>query len=185
MDNIGSTNHELTFADLHVHYYTGRSYLVSGEGRNKVVSYRSGVMTNIGDLTDAEWIRLAKRMIEQAGEQELYHQLLAWEKEHSHWQRKERFFELSVLSMHIDRLPNNPAWCDFIPFNREYRPEMLCHAEILWAKCTSCGKLYELTGKQLENIRSRNAGKLYCQKCGDWTPVHPCDPPEERGDGNG
>ena len=55
MDNIGSTNHELTFADLHVHYYTGRSYLVSGEGRNKVVSYRSGVMTDIGDLTDAEW----------------------------------------------------------------------------------------------------------------------------------
>lgn len=71
MDNVGNTDHELTFADLRVHYYTGRSYLVSGEGRNKVVSYRSGVMTDIGDITDTEWIRLTKQMIEQAGEQEL------------------------------------------------------------------------------------------------------------------
>ena len=33
MDNIGNTEHALTFADLRVHYYTGRSYLISGEGR--------------------------------------------------------------------------------------------------------------------------------------------------------
>lgn len=32
MDNIGNTEHALTFADLRVHYYTGRSYLISGEG---------------------------------------------------------------------------------------------------------------------------------------------------------
>ena len=39
MDNIGNTEHALTFADLRVHYYTGRSYLISGEGRNKVFVY--------------------------------------------------------------------------------------------------------------------------------------------------
>ena len=36
MDNIGNTEHAMTFAALRVHYYTGRSYLISGEGRNKV-----------------------------------------------------------------------------------------------------------------------------------------------------
>ena len=51
MDNIGNTEHALTFADLRVHYYTGRSYLISGEGRDKV-------MTDIGDLPEAEWTRL-------------------------------------------------------------------------------------------------------------------------------
>lgn len=45
MDNIGNTEHALTFADLRVHYYTGRSYLISGEGRDKVFGYRHGVMT--------------------------------------------------------------------------------------------------------------------------------------------
>ena len=39
MDNIGNTEHALTFADLRVHYYTGRSYLISGGGRNKVFVY--------------------------------------------------------------------------------------------------------------------------------------------------
>lgn len=54
MDNIGNTEHALTFAALRVHYYTGRSYLISGEGRNKVFGYRHGVMTDIGDLPEAE-----------------------------------------------------------------------------------------------------------------------------------
>ena len=51
MDNIGNTEHALTFADLRVHYYTGRSYLISGEGRDKVFGYRHGVMTDIGKRT--------------------------------------------------------------------------------------------------------------------------------------
>lgn len=75
MDNIGNTEHALTFADLRVHYYTGRSYLISGEGRDKVFGYRHGVMTDIGDLPEAEWTRLAKQLIRQSGEQELYQQL--------------------------------------------------------------------------------------------------------------
>ena len=69
MDNIGNTEHALTFADLRVHYYTGRSYLISGEGRDKVFGYRHGVMTDIGDLPEAEWTRLAKQLIRQSGEQ--------------------------------------------------------------------------------------------------------------------
>lgn len=185
MDNIGNTKHELTFADLRVHYYTGRSYLISGEGRNKVFGYRHGVMTDIGDLPEDEWTRLAKQLIEQAGEQELYWQLFAWEKEYTHWKRNAAQFEQDVLSMHIARLTDDPAWCDFIPFNRKYRPEALQSAEILWVKCTGCGKLHEMTGKQLKNIRARSDGKLYCQKCGDWMLIRPSVSPEEGGDGSG
>ena len=135
MENIENVHRELTFADLRIHYYTGQSYLISGEGRNKVFGYRHGVMTDIGDLPEDEWARLARQLIERHGEQELYQQLLTWEKDHSHWKRRELRFELDVLSMHIARLPDDPAWCNFIPFNRKYRPEMLCHAEILLAKC--------------------------------------------------
>ena len=185
MDNIGNTEHALTFADLRVHYYTGRSSLISGEGRNKVFGYRHGVMTDIGDLPEAEWTRLAKQLIRQSGEQELYQQLFAWEREQSHWEQSPSQFELDVLSLHMARLPDNPAWCDFIPFNRKYRPEVLCNAEILWLKCSGCGKLHERTGTQFKNIRDRSNGKLYCRKCGDWMPVHPCTHPKEGGDGNG
>ena len=118
MKSIGSTHRELTFADLRIHYYTGHSYLISGEGRNKVIGYRSGVMTDIGDLSEDEWIGLAKQLIHQSGEQELYQQLLTWEKEHRHWKRKEPQLELDVLSMHIARLPDDPAWCDFMQLSQ-------------------------------------------------------------------
>lgn len=185
MDNIGNAENALTFADLRVHYYTGRSYLISGEGRSKVFGYRHGVMTDIGDLPEDEWVRLAKQRIEQSGEQELYQQLFVWEKEHDHWERKSSQFEQDVLSMHMAWLPDNPAWCDFIPFNRQYRPAVLCNAEILWTKCSGCGKLHEMTGTQFKNIRDRTGGKLYCQQCGDWTPILPCDPPKEGGEGDG
>jgi ABC-type multidrug transport system ATPase subunit len=53
MDNIGNTEHALTFADLRVHYYTGRSYLISGEGRDKtliVIAHR------LSTIRDAEQI---------------------------------------------------------------------------------------------------------------------------------
>lgn len=142
-------------------------------------------MTDIGDLPEAEWTRLAKQLIRQFGEQELYQQLFAWEREQSHWEQSSSQFELDVLSLHMARLPDNPAWCDFIPFNRKYRPEVLCKAEILWLKCSGCGKRYEMTGTQFKNIRDRSNGKLYCRKCGDWMPVHPCAHPKEGGDGNG
>lgn len=60
MENFRNIHRELTFEDLRIHYYTGRSYFISGEGRNKVFGYRHGVMTNIGDLSENEWARLAK-----------------------------------------------------------------------------------------------------------------------------
>lgn len=185
MEDIGNTGHELTFADLRVHYYTGRSYLISGEGRDKVFGYRHGVMTDIGDLPEDEWVRLAKQLIQKSGEQKLYQQLFAWEKEHCHWERKTPQFEQDVLSMHMARLPDDPVWCDFIPFNRKYRPAVLTNAELLWAKCSRCGNLHEMTGKQLKNIRGRSNGKLYCQKCGDWMPIHLCVSPKEGGGGSG
>ena len=33
---------EISFADLRCRFQTGRSYIVSGEGRNRVYGYRSG-----------------------------------------------------------------------------------------------------------------------------------------------
>ena len=40
----------VTFEDLSVHFFTGRSILLSGSGRDKKYSYRSGVMTDVGDI---------------------------------------------------------------------------------------------------------------------------------------
>ena len=47
---------EYTFSDLRCYYQTGRSYVVSGEGRNRVYGYRTGVQCELGDIERDEWI---------------------------------------------------------------------------------------------------------------------------------
>ena len=63
---------EYTFSDLRCHYQTGRSYVVSGEGRNRVYGYRTGVQCNLGDIEQKEWCEIVKELIHRKGEQELY-----------------------------------------------------------------------------------------------------------------
>ena len=67
---------EITFAALRCHFQTGRSYVISGEGRNRVYGFRSGVQCDLGDIEKSEWIRMVKEEISRQGEEELHQQLL-------------------------------------------------------------------------------------------------------------
>lgn len=39
----------ISFEDLRIKYSTGRSYVISGTGRNRKYGYRTGKMCNLGD----------------------------------------------------------------------------------------------------------------------------------------
>ena len=62
----------LKFEDLRKRYGTGRSYTISGSGKNRVTGYRTGVMTNIGDIEVSQWERLVHELISRNQEEELY-----------------------------------------------------------------------------------------------------------------
>ena len=44
---------KLTFEDLRCHFGTGRSYVISGTGRDRKTGYRTGVQTDVGCATTA------------------------------------------------------------------------------------------------------------------------------------
>ena len=67
---------EFTFLDLRCRFQTGRSFVVSGKGRNRIYGYRNGVQCALGDLERSKWCELAREMIDLKGEQELHKQLL-------------------------------------------------------------------------------------------------------------
>ena len=71
---------ELTCEDLRIHFGTGRSIHISGTGRDKKYIYRSGCMTDIGDILEADWFALARYIIERDGEQNLYDGLVEYAK---------------------------------------------------------------------------------------------------------
>ena len=51
---------EISFANLRCRFQTGRSFLVSGEGRNRVYGYRNGVQCALGDLERSQWSEMAR-----------------------------------------------------------------------------------------------------------------------------
>jgi hypothetical protein len=40
MDKLKKAEEDLTLEDIRIHYFTGQSIFISGEGRNKVFRYR-------------------------------------------------------------------------------------------------------------------------------------------------
>lgn len=165
MDKLKKAEEDLTLEDICIHYYTGQSIFISGEGRNKVFCYRHGVETNVGNIQLDEWIRIARQLIDRYGEQTMFQQLVEWEKEHCPWVRSDSESEQKALEYHVSRMQDNPLWCDYIPFNRKYRPEVLLKADILQVQCVGCGNTFELTTERYKNICLCSSGKLYCDYC--------------------
>ena len=88
---------EITFAALRCHFQTGRSYVISGEGRNRVYGFRSGVQCDLGDIEKSEWIRMVKEEISRQGEQELHQQLLQHLKDQNYAKESRAEIEFKAL----------------------------------------------------------------------------------------
>lgn len=116
---------EITFAQLRVHYGTGRSLLISGTGRDKKYEYRVGCMTDIGDIEISQWVELVRYLIERDGEEQLQEKLLDWVKRSCIWLHTRKEQEEHALSLHASRIFECKEWVDYEAFNKHYYPEIL------------------------------------------------------------
>ena len=122
---------EISFAALRCRFQTGRSYVVSGEGRNRVYGYRNGVQCALGDLEQSKWCELARELIDRKGEQELHKQLLQFLKDHNYAKASNKELEFHTLELHMDRIFENERWLGFVEFNQQYRPEILTATRLI------------------------------------------------------
>lgn len=160
----------LSFSDLKVRYFTGRSILISDMGQGKRYQYRNGCMTALGDLEISEWREMITELIAYRSEQELQKQLYEWCAEHTPWLHGKSEITDYALECHAARLFDDPLWADYIPFNRKYRPNVLDSAELIWAKTACCGDVQELTAAQYQKICGQN---FFCRTCNEWTTLIP------------
>ena len=98
---------ELSFAALRCRFQTGRSYVISGEGRNRVYGYRTGVQCDLGDIERTEWADMVRELIHQKGEQKLHQQLLQHLKDHNYAKESKSELEFKALELHADRIFDN------------------------------------------------------------------------------
>ena len=157
---------DATFADLRCQYQTGRSYVISGEGRNRVYGYRTGIQCALGDIEKSEWCQMVREQIQQFGEQVLYTQLLEWLKDHNYAKESMKQLEFKALQLHASRIFDNEAWVDFLRFNRKYRSEIASSARLIWIVPECCKKPGEITQVMLDSHNRDN--RVCCLHCGRW-----------------
>lgn len=109
---------DLTFENLQYLYETGRSYTISGSGKNRVTGYRSGVQTEIGDLEISEWKDLMQKLICESGEDQIQQCLLSWVKENCPWLHNKSEQEMEALVLHSMRIFEDKEWAGYEGFIR-------------------------------------------------------------------
>lgn len=200
-----SVHNNVTFADLNCHCQTGRGYVVSGEGRNRVYGYRVGVQCALGDIEVSEWCQMVRDLIKRAGEENLQQHLFEYVTEHCLWLKSKKLREHKALELHAARIFDNQEWVDFIEFNRKYRPEVFRSVELVEVVPECCKKPGLMTRKRLESS-PLGAGENYssapraadavapqghflrcapgtlctglraqCPHCGKWTQIEICN----------
>ena len=159
---------ETDFTDLCCHYQTGRSYTVSGEGKNRVYGYRNGIQCNLGDIEKSEWCQMVKDTIQSAGEQKLFKGLLRYLSDHNYAKESAKELEFKALLLHAARIFDNEAWVDFLHFNRKFRPEVAAATRLVWVVTDCCKKPGEITQTMFDSHRRVN-DRISCPHCGRWT----------------
>ena len=158
---------ELTFDDLRCHYQNGRALLISGEGRNRVYGYRTGVQCELGDIERDEWIRMVKDAIQSAGEKMLYEELLQHLKDHNYTRDTRLELEFKALELHASRIFDDELWVDYLQFNQKFRPEVIDPTRLVLVMPDCCKKAGQLTRARFEENREYNC----CPHCGRWTQI--------------
>lgn len=142
----------------------------TGKGVYKRSSYRSGVMTELGDIEENLWYQLVEQLIQSSEEQFLLDALTQWEKEHTYQKASLVEIHKEALHLHSCRIFDDPQWVDFIPFNRQYRPDVLERAHIALVVTECCGLPGEVTREQ---ICKAYDGTICCPHCGRWSHFTP------------
>lgn len=155
----------LTFSNLCWRYGTGVD-TSTGKGGYKKVSYRFGVMTELGDMEINVWIHLLERLIEESGEQWLLDALLWWEKEHNYAKASAARLRESALQLHSSRIFDNPEWVCFLPFNKQFRPAVYEQANIVTVINECCALTGEVTQEQIARAYGET---ICCPHCARWS----------------
>ena len=107
----------ITYEDIRWQYGVFRCNS-TGSGRDKKHLPWDGVKTNLGEIEEKDWCRLADAVIERDGETHLLKHLIQWCSEHNYIGASAAELRKEALQLHIDRVFDNPQWGGYLPFNK-------------------------------------------------------------------
>lgn len=155
----------ITYEDIRWQYGVFRCNS-TGSGRYKKRFPWDGVKTNLGEIEEKDWCRLAEAVIERDGETHLLKHLIQWCSEHNYIGASAAELRKEALQLHIDRVFDNPQWGGYLPFNKRYRPEVWRAAHIVYVRNECCHKISPVTQEQIDHAYN---GTIPCPHCGRWS----------------
>lgn len=118
-------------------------------GRDKKYHPWSGVKTDLGEIEEKAWCQIAEALINRKGESALLKSLIEWETNHNYAHASKEVVRKEALQLHVARLFDNPLWVHFVPFNRQYRPEVLETAHLVTVVNECCNSI----NRQVDKLR--------------------------------
>lgn len=157
--------------DLTWLYSTGQGK-TTGSGRNKQHSYRQGVQTPIGDIELSVWINAAEYIVERDGLQEELEHLQPYAIDYGGGSiLSKQVSHASHLNMCLSAIYRNPVWVSFVPYNRQYHPELLNTTPIVEVVVDCCQIRCEIPTAQIHTEDQ----SVHCPACGRWTSFKTCE----------
>lgn len=154
----------LPVADLHWLTGTGVS-MSSGSGPGKTYTYRSGVLTPVGDIELSVWITAAEHLIHREGlEEDLEHLRIHLRKQHPDNTFKKQSDYAQLLDVCLSGLHRDPKWVGFVSYNRLYHPEVLEKTPMARVFMECCKKIAEIPEAQVKSARSGMVSCPYCTR---------------------
>ena len=144
IDSITQINAaQITRENLRYMYGTGQEIASKNSQGNKVSHYRTGVQTAMGDMEVSLWMELVQKLIEQENDQEIFEQLLEWEKDNNIGARTKHDILREAMQSYTYRIYDNKAWWDYVRFNMKYR------SESLYVRLACCKRVSRLPKEQV------------------------------------
>lgn len=158
----------LTPADLRYRFGTGQA-ISTGSGRDKKYTYRTGVMTPLGDIEISVWLEAAEYLVEEYGLQEELEHLKPYarfplDRGTPAAQREAR---ADILDACLSQLYRDPQWVKFLEYNQKYHPELLAGVPMVTVITECCQRPGLVPTAQIKQHMGDPA--VPCPHCGRTT----------------
>lgn len=162
----------ITHENLAVQHETGQSVYVCGTGKDKVFRYRVGKQTEIGDIEQAVWMELVKRLAEKSNEKRLLNQYREWIRANVPWIWNEKTVEMGAYELYAARIHLNRSWWGYVSFNLAYYPELLNDDPTLLSVLPDCCRRecrVPLEGIRQNHLEQQVISCPYCMDSSTFT----------------
>ena len=116
----------LTAPDIRLRFWTGQAGHAFKRGE-KITTYRTGIMTPLGDIEVSVWIQAAEALVEREHLQEEVEHITPYIEFPGDQQTAIRRQDLKIRALDavLSGLYRNPEWVRFVEYNAKYHPELL------------------------------------------------------------